>query len=246
MVPYSDAFGSAPEALQRTVAGAIAQNGGGDPGAPSTIGQLAHLAFPLATGEQGALNANGLPAVLVQVTGEATPPAGEAVSAERLEGFGRAALSAVDALDTAPAIESAPQTGLVIGRQALPEWVLRLLLATLLIPPLLLLADGYARLRRRQGARGDRAMLRGLGWTRPARCRSSRRPCSQRCWASSGRCPRRRCPCRRARWRLGGSAVRGLLAVALVLGLAWLAWPWVVRRLGLRPGPTTTARAWRC
>jgi len=51
VVPYSDGFGSAPLLLQRTVAGAIAQNVGGNPGAPSAIGQLAHLAFPFATGE---------------------------------------------------------------------------------------------------------------------------------------------------------------------------------------------------
>ena len=165
VMPYSDGFGSAPELLQRTVAGAIMQNLGGNPGAPSAIGQLAHLAFPFATGEQGALNASGLPAVLVQVSGEATPPANEAVSQERLEGFGRAALSAVDALDAAPDVEATPQTGVVLGRQVLPEWALRLLLATLLMPPLLLLADGYARLRRRRGSSGDRAMLRGLAWT---------------------------------------------------------------------------------
>ena len=34
VVPYSDSFGSAPELLQRTVAGAIMQNVGGEPGRP--------------------------------------------------------------------------------------------------------------------------------------------------------------------------------------------------------------------
>jgi hypothetical protein len=237
VVPYSDAFGSAPEALQRTVAGAIAQNGGGNPGAPSTIGQLAHLAFPLATGEEGALNASGLPAVLVQVTGEATPPAGEAVSAERLEAFGRAALSAVDALDAAPNIEPAPQTGLVIGRQVLGEWVLRLLLATLLIPPLLLLADGYARLRRRQGARGDRAMLRGLGWTAACALPFLAAALFAKALGWLGALPAPPLPVQASALGLGGSAVRALLAVVLALGLAWLAWPWGVRRLGLRTQP---------
>ena len=72
-MPYSDGFGSAPELLQRTVAGAIMHEAGLEPGAPSAIGQLAHLAFPFATGEQGALNAGGLPSVLVQVSGEADP-----------------------------------------------------------------------------------------------------------------------------------------------------------------------------
>ncbi len=236
VVPYSDAFGSAPEALQRTVTSAITQNGGGDPGAPSTFGQLAHLAFPLATGEQGALNANGLPAVLVQVTGETVPPAGEAVSAERLEAFGRAALSAVDALDAAPAIEATPQTGLVIGRQILPEWVLRLLLATLLIPPLLLLADGYARLRRR-GAGGDRAMLRGLEWTAICALPFLAAALFAKALGRLGALPAPPLPVQASALALGGSAVRAVLAVALVLGLAWLAWPPLVRRLGLSVRP---------
>ena len=74
VVPFSDALGSAPLELQRTLAGAIAQDVGTDPGAPSTLGQLAHLAVPLTVGEQGVLNAAGIPAVLVQVSGERGPP----------------------------------------------------------------------------------------------------------------------------------------------------------------------------
>ncbi len=73
VVPYSDGVGSAPLQLQRTVDAAIAQNVGVDPGAPSTLGQLAHLAFPLSVGEQGALDARGVPAVLVQASGERGP-----------------------------------------------------------------------------------------------------------------------------------------------------------------------------
>jgi len=237
VVPYSDAFGSAPEELQRTVTSAFEQNVGGNPGAPSAFGQLAHLAFPLATGEEGALNANGLPAVLVQMTGEATPRAGEAVSAERLEGFGRATLSAVDALDTAPDIESAPQTGLVIGRQVLGEWVLRLLLATLLIPPLLLLADGYARLRRRRGASGDREMIRGLAWTAACALPFLATALFAKALGWLGALPAPAMPLPASALSLGGFAVRGVVAVALVLVLGWLAWPAVVRRLGLRVRP---------
>ena len=61
-------------ALQRTVAERDrAARPASDPGAPSTLGQLAHLAFPLAVGEQGPLDAAGLPAVLVQASGERGP-----------------------------------------------------------------------------------------------------------------------------------------------------------------------------
>ncbi|MGH2902234.1 MAG: M28 family peptidase [Solirubrobacteraceae bacterium] len=242
VVPYSDAFGSASEQLQRTVSSAIAQNLGANPGAPSTLDQLAHLAFPLATGEEGALNERGVPAVLVQVSGEgeaeASPRAGGAVSAEELEGFGRAVLSAVDALDTAPDLAAARQTGLVIGRQVLGEWVLRLLLATLLIPPLLLLADGYARLRRRRGASGDRAMIRGLEWTGLCALPFFAAALFAKALGWLGALPAPPLPVQASALSLGnGSAVRGVLAVGLALGLCWLTWPRAVRWLGLRTRP---------
>jgi hypothetical protein len=242
VVPYSDGFGSASELLQRTVAAAIVQDVGRNPGAPSTIGQLAHLAFPLATGEQGALNAGGLPAVLVQVSGEREPSPHEAVSAERLEVFGRAVLSAVDALDAAPDIASTPQTGVVIVPQTIPEWALRLLLAALLLPPLLLAADGYARLRRRRGASGDRSMGRGLLWT--AACAL---PFFAAALFAKGlgwlgvlhAVPAM--PVQASALPFDGSAARAVLAVALVLGLGWLAWPRLIRRLGYGMRPDDAA-----
>jgi hypothetical protein len=244
VVPYSDGFGSAPELLQRTLAGAIMQNVGGDPGAPSAIGQLAHLAFPFAVGEQGALNAGGVPSVLVQVSGERGPggegSSSEGVSVERLEGFGRAVLSAVDALDAAPDISSAPQTGVVATPKMIPEWVLRLLLAALLIPPLLVAADGYARLRRRRGASGDLSIGRGLLWA--VACAL---PFFAAAMFARGlgwldvlhAAPPMPAPA--SALPLSASAVRAVLAVALVLGLGWLAWPVAIRRLGLSVRPDT-------
>ena len=70
VVPFSDGLGSAPLQLQRTVADAIAQQLGANPGSPSALGQLAHLTFPLSVGEQAVLDAGGLPAVLIQASGE--------------------------------------------------------------------------------------------------------------------------------------------------------------------------------
>ena len=96
------------------------------------------------------LNARGLPAVLVQVSGERGPAAGDAASAERLAGFGRGVLSAVNALDAAPDISTAMQTGMLIQRKTIPAWALRLLGGALLLGPLILVTDGLARLRRRR------------------------------------------------------------------------------------------------
>jgi hypothetical protein len=242
VVPYSDGFGSAPELLARTVAGAITQNVGVDPGAPSTIGQLAHLAFPFAVGEQGALNGGGIPSVLVQVSGERGPSPRDAVSAERLEGFGRAVLSAVDALDTAPDIESTPQTGLVIGPKIVPEWALRLLLAALLIGPLLLGADGYARLRRRRGMGADRIIGQGLLWVGACALPFFAAALFARAlgWLDVLRAAPRM-PVPAGALPLNGGAVRALLAVALVLALCWLAWPMLVARLGYGVRPDSEA-----
>ncbi len=234
VVPYSDGFGSAPEQLQRTVAGAITQELGSDAGAPGAIAQLAHLAFPFAVGEQGALNASGLPAVLVQVSGEGGPPSPrEKVSEERMEGLGRAVLNAVDALDVAPDISSAPQAGVLVTPKVIPQWALRLLIGALLLGPLMLAADGYARLRRRQGRAGEKSLRRGLGWVLSCALPFFVAAAFARLlgWLGVLRgAPAMPVPA--SGLTLDGAAYRALLALALVLGLGWLAWPRLMARLG--------------
>jgi hypothetical protein len=237
VVPYSDAFGSAPVELQRTLADSITSEAGVDPGSPSGFGQLAHLAFPLTVGEQGPLNAAGIPAVLAQVSGERGPSAAERVSAASLERFGRAVLSAVDALDVSPDVSPAMQTGLLIQRKTIPAWALRLLFGTLLLPPLIVAADGLARARRR-----GLPVARWLLWTLL---------CAVPFLLSAlfaillgavgiiGAAPQAPIPPQALAF--DGSAVASLLAVALALTLAWLIWPVALRRLGLRARPQSDA-----
>ncbi len=150
VLPYSDGFGSAPLQLQLTLQDAIRHEYGSDPGAPSTLGQLAHLMFPLAVGEQGVLDAQGLPAVLVQASGERGPARNAPVNQATLEGLGRGVLSAVDALDVAPDISSRLDGGLQLQKKTMPGWALRLLLGTVLLPALLAAVDALARGRRRR------------------------------------------------------------------------------------------------
>jgi Peptidase family M28 len=233
VVPYSDASGSAPVRLQRTVDSAITLETGSDPGAPSGIGQLAHLAFPLTVGEQGPLNAAGIGAVLVQVSGEHGPSSSDRVSAQRLEAFGRAVLSAVDALDSGADLPSGTQTGLLIQRKTIPAWAVRLLAAALLLPPLIAAADGLARARRRRQAVGRWSL-----WTLL---------CAVPFLGAAlfavllgalgiiGATPSAPLPPNALSF--DGAAARAVLAVLLVFTLAWLLWPMLLRRLGLSARP---------
>ena len=229
VVPYSDGLGSAPLALSRTVSDAIKRESGWDPGAPSTFGQLAHLAFPLAAGEQGVLNAQGLPAVLVQASGERGPAANERVQSARLEGLGRGVLNAVDALDVAGDVPTDLQRGLVLQHKTMPWWALRLLLGTLLLPPLLAVADGLARVRRRREPVG-RWTLWTLGCALPFLC------CAVFSWALGrlgiiGGVPS--VPAPDGALPLDAAAITALVAVALTFVLAWLLLGALLRRLGI-------------
>lgn len=230
VVPYSDGLGAAPLQLQRTVQDAIDAETGWNTGAPSTLGQLAHLTFPLAVGEQGVLDAQGLPAVLVQASGEGGPRPGERVSPERLEGLGRGVLNAVDALDTAPDVPPALETGVVLQRKVVPEWALRLLLGTLLLPALIVAVDALARARRRRMAVG-RWTLWTLSCGLPFLC------CAVFCWLLGalgiiGAAPS--VPVPKGALPLDGAALTALVTVGSTFALSWLLWAALLRRTGIR------------
>ncbi len=160
VVPWSDgAAGAAPLGLERTVQAAIRQETGLPAGDSGLAARFARLAVPLSVGEQGALVADGMPAVLVGPSGERGPGASDAVSAEQMQGFGRGVLRSVTALDAGRGVQRAPQSDLVIRNKVLPAWAIRLLVAVLAFPALVAAIDGLARVRRR---RGQVAMW--LGW----------------------------------------------------------------------------------
>jgi hypothetical protein len=230
VVPYSDGPGAAPLELQRTVDDAIARETGVQPAAPGFIGQLAHLAFPFTVGEQGPLNRAGVPAVLLQASGERGPAADEAVSKERVEALGRAALSAVGALDEAPDIASGVQSDLLLQRKTFPSWALRLLVAALLLAPLVVAIDGLARARRRGLALG-----RWTLWT--LACALPFLACAlfARLLGASGIAGEAPVtPIPPASLRLDATALGSSAAVLLLLALAWLLWPMFARRTGLK------------
>jgi hypothetical protein len=260
---FAASAGSAPALLQSTVAAAVAQQAGGATGAPGTLTQLAHLAFPLTGGEQGPLGASGLPAVLVGAGGELPPATGQPVSAARLEALGRGALAAVYALDGGPEIggdgaNGSLETGLPIEQKAIPAWALRLLVAALLLPALAVLGDGLARLHRRRGrtqaggrrsggpgpaGASDQSVGRWVVWA--LACALPFLICAvfAKLLGSLGAIPAPRPPVSEAALPFDSHALEAVLASALVLVLAWLAWPALMRRLELPVRPRTDAAA---
>ncbi len=73
-----------------------------------------------------------------------------AVNENRLDAYGRAALRALVALDEGPALDARPNRDVVTLRKVLPPWAVRLLIGSLLLAPLVVTIDGFARARRRQ------------------------------------------------------------------------------------------------
>lgn len=150
VLPWSDGPQLAPARLRRTAEAAVREETGQDAGGIRASSQLGRLAFPFALGDQGRFNERGIPAVMLQASGERGPEAGAAVSADHLRVFGRAALRTIGALDAGAALDAGPGTAIVLRRKVLPRWSVQLLVGALLLPAALAAIDGLARARRRR------------------------------------------------------------------------------------------------
>jgi peptidase M28-like protein len=150
VVGWSTGDGVGSLQLRRTIEAAVRAEADTNPGGARATSQWARLAFGATVSEQGPLVAAGLPAALLSVGGERPPPADDPIVSERMQSFGRAALRALTALDNAPDLAGPRSSrGLVTLRKILPVWAVRLLVAALLLAPLLVTVDGFARVRRR-------------------------------------------------------------------------------------------------
>jgi hypothetical protein len=156
--PWVVSWPAAPEpvplGLERTVQAAARAETKSDPGGTRAIGQWVRRALGVTVSEQGPIGAEGLPAALLSVAGERGPDPGERVDDGRLEAFGKAAVRAVSAIDAArprdqDAFAGTPH-GIVTMRNVLPDWAIRLVIATLLLPALLAALDAFFRVRRRR------------------------------------------------------------------------------------------------
>jgi Peptidase family M28 len=147
---WSDGAQLGPLIVRRTVEEAVRAEVGTGAGSPALATQWTRLAFPGTLGEQGPLVHAGLPAVLLSASGERPPPARAAVDSGRLEAFGRAALRSIVALDEGPDVRAGATRDVVTLRKVLPAWAVRLLVGALLLAPLFVTVDGFARARRRR------------------------------------------------------------------------------------------------
>ncbi|WCB97025.1 hypothetical protein DSM104299_05796 [Baekduia alba] len=154
VVGMSNGRGQAPLQLQRTVQRALHAELGTEGGSPRAMTQWSRMAVPATISEQGEFLRAGQPAVLLSSSGERPPAADERTSEVRLQHFGRAALRVLYALDNFRDFAAAPRDDLVIRGKVLPGWAVRLVIGTLLIPPLLMGVDALARLRRRHEPMG--------------------------------------------------------------------------------------------
>ena len=150
-VRWSEGSRLGPLRLKRTVDQAVRSEVGDRPRrARGLVTQWTRLAFPGTVGEQGPLVAAGLPTVLLSASGERPPAASTPVDENRVEAYGRAALRTLVALDEGPVVGGGPTRDVVTLRKVLPAWAVRLLIGALLLAPLLVTIDGFARARRRR------------------------------------------------------------------------------------------------
>jgi len=121
--------------------------------------QLARRGLPATPGEQGEVNQAGIPAVLL-TSGSPVPPAADAeVDGPRFAAYGRAVMRTLSALDASRAGPGRQQDGIELLGKVLPQWALRLVLLTVLLP-LLVLATVVVLSLHRDGHR----LVAGAAW----------------------------------------------------------------------------------
>ncbi|HEX3616661.1 MAG TPA: hypothetical protein VHU61_08990 [Solirubrobacteraceae bacterium] len=159
VVPWSSTDLLSPPLLSRTLTAYVGAETGIASGSGGLAGQVARLAFPFATTEQAPFAAQGIPAVLLSLSGDrpisghpATGPAARTVS------LGDAVLQTVSSLDHGQAV-GAPSAYLVISGQRVPLWAVQLLVLALILPVAASTLDAVARTRRR-----GHTLMRWLGW----------------------------------------------------------------------------------
>ncbi|RKQ92499.1 hypothetical protein C8N24_2348 [Solirubrobacter pauli] len=223
-----------PLGLERTVQAAVRRETRADPGGPHALGQWVRRALPVTLSEQGAIAAEGLPAVLLSASGELGPKEGATVYRKRLRVFGRSAVRAVGALDEAgrrdqPAFADAP-SGISTLRNVASDWSVRLVVGTLLLPALLAALDAFFRARRRHVPIGP-----WVAWLAVAAVPLPAAWLWLRMLGATGLVDAPAGVVNPARWPVGSSGIIALVSAAIVAGLAWFGARLVARAFARAP-----------
>jgi peptidase M28-like protein len=150
VVPWGTGSDPAPLSLERTVQSALRAEAGTDPGQPGALAQLIRRAVPLTLSEQGAVNREGLPAVLLSASSERRPDAQAPVVPGRMDAYGRATLRTLYAALDAKGDDPFPVSdGVLAFKRLVPTWSIRLVVLALLLPALMTAFDAFFRARRR-------------------------------------------------------------------------------------------------
>ena len=240
VVGFSDGAGQASLQVRRTVENALHAEASTDGGGPRALTQFLRMAVPVTVGEQGPFVRAGHPAVLLSSSGERPPSVKAPIRTRRMTRFGRAALRVLYALDNFRDITDKPRADLVLRGKVLPGWAVRLVVGTLLLPPLLTGIDAFARLRRRR-----EPVARWVGWTLTGAL-----PFLMACLFAVvlatvgllGAAPSAPIPA--PALDLGAGAVAGFVAITLLFALGWLVARPALRRLMVgRARPDTPGAA---
>ena len=148
VVPWSSTSSIAPPTLRNTVAAQLSQQAAMGTAGTSLFGQFAHLAFPLTLSEQAPFGAQGIPSVLVSLSGERGPAPDAALAGpDQINSVGRSVLASISALDGGTDVPP-PSTYLLFDAKLIPGWAISLFILALTVPVVLTTIDGLARARR--------------------------------------------------------------------------------------------------
>jgi hypothetical protein len=149
IVPWSQTTAVAPPVLRQTMAAQLNQQAGFGTAGTSVFGQFVHLAFPLTLSEQAPFGDQGMPAVMLSLSGErGAPPDSPLGGPDQVEQVGRAVLSTISALDSGSGVP-APASYVLFDGKVVPGWALSMLILALIVPVAMTTIDGLARVRRR-------------------------------------------------------------------------------------------------
>jgi hypothetical protein len=158
LIPWSEGSNRGPLQILRTSEAALQRELGEGAGYQSWGAQFLRQAWPLTLREQGPLVNSGINAISFTTQGEVPrAPAADTlqrISEQRMTDFGRAALSAGLAYDSASTLSASPKRYVVAARKLMPGWAIAVLALGLLLPAMIAAVDAFARARRKGEAIG--------------------------------------------------------------------------------------------